>query len=129
MTESIFHFGVGLTTGTVLFLPGLVRRMLAGNRMSGFFTKWFMVAFGLGFVAIAPGLMARAGMPVRFLAAPWMNIFFFFPFLNSVRRGGFIIGTACVLACVAVMYGALLLAIARGRRKSRRKPAAAMVRE
>jgi hypothetical protein len=118
MTESIFHFAAGFTTGTAVLLPGLARRMVTGERMAAFFAKWFMLAFGLGVFAIAPGLLARAGMPERFLSSWWMNIFFFFPILNTVRRGGFIIGTACILVCVAVMYFALLLAIAKSRREN-----------
>ena len=120
MTESIFHFAAGLSTGTVVFLPGLARRMAAGERMSAFFAKWFAVAFGLALFAISPGMLARVGMPERFLTSWWMNIFFFYPILNSVHSGGFVIGTACILACVAAMYFALLLAIAKSRRKGRR---------
>ena len=116
MAESVFHFAVGLSVGTAAFLPALVRRFKTGDPMAPFFVRWFAVAFGLAVLAIIPGLFAKIGLPDRFLAAWWMNIFVLFPILNSLKHGGFIVGTAMILGCGAVMYISLLLAIARRRR-------------
>ena len=117
MADSILHFAAGLAVGTAAFLPALVRRLKAGAATSAFFARWFAVAFGLAVLAIAPGLLVRAGMPEHFLTAWWMNIFVLFPVIESIERGGLIVGTACVLACAGVLYLSLLLAIARQRRK------------
>lgn len=116
MTESVFHFAVGLAIGTAAFLPALVRHFRVRDRMSGFFARWFVVAFGLAGFSTIPGLLVRIGLPDRFLTAWWMNIFVFHPFLNSIKKGGFVVGTAIMLACAALMYVALLLAIAQRRR-------------
>lgn len=118
MAESVFHFAAGLAVGTAVFLPGLVRRFKTGDRMSAFFARWFLVAFSLAALAIVPGLLVRLGLSQRFLDAWWMNIFVFFPLLNSIKQGGFIVGTAIILLCGAVMYGSLMLAIARQRWKN-----------
>lgn len=116
MAESVFHFAVGLAVGTAAFMPAMVRRIRTGERMSGFFTKWFAAAFGLAVLAIIPGILVRMGLPERFLTSWWMNIFVLFPALNSLKHGGFIVGTAITLGCGAVLYLSLLLAIALGRR-------------
>ena len=123
MAESVFHFATGLAVGTAAFLPTLVKRFKAGKRLAAFFARWFAVAFGLGVLAIVPGLLVRIGMPERYLTAWWMNIFVLFPILDSLKRGGFIVGTAFILICGAIMYGALLLAIVRSRRRSGEKKA------
>ena len=116
MAESVFHFAVGMAIGTAAFMPGLVCRFKVGERLSAFFARWFAVSFGLAIFAIIPGLLVRIGLPSRFLDAWWMNVFVLFPALNKFKHGGFIVGTALILACGAVMYLSLLLAIARRRR-------------
>ncbi len=119
MAESIFHFAVGFAAGTVLFLPALVRRFRTHSKMSAFFVRWVATAFGLGGFAVVPGLLGRMGLPASRLADWWMNIFVLYPFLNSIKKGGFIVGTSVVIACATLMYGALLLAILMAKKARR----------
>ena len=118
MAEPGFHFAAGMMIGTTVFLPALVARFRSGARMSAFFLRWIVAAFGAAIFAVFPSVLTTLGMPERFLTAWWMNVFVLFPFLNSVKRGGFIVGTAVILACFGLIYLSLLVA-ARKRSEER----------
>jgi len=111
MGDTVFHFSVGLLTGTLGLLPLFFVRMRANDKMAPFFALWFGVSFGLALWAIAPGFLAWAGVPRCLLTGWWMNIFLLHPLLNTMKHSGFLVGTVCMFMGVAVMYSALLLVI------------------
>lgn len=122
MAHSVLHFSIGLAVGTAAALPPLVRAWRRQQNLAPFFARWLATAYGLGFLAIVPGLLRRLGLPGVCCDGWWMNVFLFHPLLNAmVPREDMPLAVGALAACFTLHYGLVLLALRRRQRSNRRR--------
>ncbi len=119
MTHPTIHMTVGVSIATLVMLPPLLRDWWRGHSLALRFRNWLLVAGALGFYAVIPSLLGRAGLSDSWIRSPWMNIFLFHPYVAGLKEGGGAVGPAMLIAWLTLPYLLLLAAIRRtGRLKT-----------
>lgn len=113
MAHSALHFSAGLVTGMAVLVPAVFEAFRSGASLSRAVRRWVAVSWVLGLFAIVPSLLHHIGVPPVVCNGWWMNVFFLHPLINSLSRGGDLVGGATLVACFTVQYAAVLAAIAR----------------
>ena len=105
------HFGIGWAVGTIFPLPFVIYCLTAFRRKSRFLGIWIIASFVLAVYATVPNILSALGCPSSFCTSKWMNIFLFHQAIDSVKRGGMLIGETLVAVCFAFQYAILILAV------------------
>lgn len=117
MAHSAFHFSLGMAFGTSMLLRPVFQRLIAGRKLAVCFGKWLIASYGLGVLAIAPGLLGSIGVPETVCRGWWMNIFLFHPLIDKVKTGGMLIGELGIISCFLLQYLLLLAALRKRLRR------------
>ncbi len=117
MAHATLHFAVGFLVGTAFALPGLLRRLRRGGRLSPGFAYWILLSYGLGVWAVMPHLLYRVGAPFGLREQLWANLFVGYPLIHRFGWGGVFLGTAACTALIAGQYTCLLIAVACASRR------------
>jgi len=113
MAQSTFHFAVGMAAGTAVAAPSLLQGIRNRGGTAKCFLRWFVLSYGLGFVAIVPSLLRHWGGSESLCRSWWMNVFLFFPLIDGLWPGGLVLGEAAIAAVFVLQYGAMLLMVRR----------------
>ena len=113
MAQSTLHFAVGMAVGTAAAAPSLLQCIRNRGKTAKSFLRWFVLSYGLGFVAIVPSLLRHWGASESLCRSWRMNLFLFFPLIDRLWAGGLVLGEAAVVAVFVLQYGALLLVVRR----------------
>jgi len=119
MADAAFHFATGMALGMTLATPRLRQAWDQGRPLAPEILRWLATSWLLGAWALAPSLLRYAGLPESFCHGWWMNLFLFHPLINRLGPHATIIGAAAFVACFALQYGVILLAIKTIRKSPR----------
>jgi hypothetical protein len=118
MAHSTLHFAAGMAVGSAAALPPLLAAWRSGRRLAPPFARWFVVTYTAGAFAVIPGALRQLGVPDAVCDGPWMNVFFFYHWINALKPGGQTMGPLVLGAMLGVQYALLVAAVARPRRRS-----------
>lgn len=122
MAHSIFHFSVGLAIGTAGFLPGVIKALKSGTKVSPAVARWLILSYGLAAAAVVPNLLRRLGLPEPVVSGWWMNLFVFHPLIDRLKQGGMLFGEVIIAACFTLQYALILVMLGKTLRRKRILP-------
>ena len=123
MAHSAVHFAFGMSIGTILSMPQLIKTWWREQPASRTTAQWLILSWSLGILAILPGLLRRAGLPNTFCDGWWMNICLFYPLINILKSGGFILGLIGITFLFFLQYSTIMVAIIKTRKRQHSKDA------
>lgn len=119
MAHSSLHLGLGILTGTTAFVPLIIHRIRSGRKLAPIVAKCLIASYGLGTMAILPGIMMRLGLPPAFGTGWWMNLFFLHPLIDKLKNGGMLVGESAIIISFLIQYSIIILLLARTLRKNK----------
>lgn len=120
MAHTALHFSMGMGIATAVSLRPLVRAWTERRGLAAATARWLALSYALGFYAIVPSLLSRAGCAPELCRGWWMNIFLLHPWLTALKPGGTVFGPLALLACFALQYLFLLACVRRVSREAAR---------
>lgn len=118
MAHAVFHLSVGLFVGTALTVPLLGRAWRRREPLAPVLGAVLVCAYGAGGFAVLPRLIGRLlRLPPHLLTARWLDVFLFYRWWNTRPHTGLVVGGALFVAWWALVYGLLITAIVRQRRR------------
>ena len=107
--HGIFHIAIGMSIGTLIVLPSLMKAILSGNQVSEMLRRAGVIIYGLGAFAMFPSLLRRLGVPDAVCDGWWMNLFAGYSLIKQHVDGGMLIGELLVTLQVLGHYALLML--------------------
>ncbi|MDE0838578.1 MAG: hypothetical protein OSB41_05930 [Kiritimatiellae bacterium] len=121
MAHSSLHFAIGMTVGSVVTVPRLLAAWRHRAPLAPHFKHWLLASYAAGTFAIIPGLLRRLGADNAFCDGWWMNVFLFYPAINSVKDGGMTMGPLLMGGILGLQYLSLIAVLAWRLRQNQRQ--------
>jgi len=114
ITHSSIHFSCGMLAGIIVFLPAVINRWKTGKPLFRLLLMQFLCSIALAALAASPSLLTRIGFPEEIFNHPAGNLFFFYPFINSLfSSGGTYSGPAMMFITFGIQYCITVIAVFR----------------